>query len=399
MNLDLSSLRSLIAAAEHGSFRQAATALNIKQSALSRRIRQLEEQLDVSLFERSSGGVRLTPAGASMAQTARRLFDEIDHMVKASQLAGRGEKGVLKAGFATAVSASKVLTILADHVKSFPEVGMQVTERSPPQLITALGTGDVDIAIIGGEARQHSGPSMSLWSERIVAALSSRHPLSNSEVIDWSDLKDETFLLSQWDPGSDLRNLILKKLAAPGATPRIETWDASNEKVLGMMEAGLHVSVHFESWTSLAYTGVRFREIRDAQAPATSPSPPAGRSTTATPLSPGSWRRSGKHTIQRRSPSVRLLRRAFSGPARSGKGSIRSHEPSQHRSYEFRRIDCLLRLTSERVCVDNEIPMDCRRQVDRQLHRLLVENGAELELGHQDSPNHGMAKGRDRASR
>jgi DNA-binding transcriptional LysR family regulator len=125
----------------------------------------------------------------------------------------------------------------------------------------------VDIAIIAGEARQHSGPSMSLWSERIVAALSSKHPLSNSEVVDWSDLKDETFLLSQWDPGSDLRNLILKRLAAPGDTPKIETWNASNEKVLGMVEAGLHVSVHFESWTGLAYTGVRFREIRDASGP------------------------------------------------------------------------------------------------------------------------------------
>ena len=267
MNLDLGSLRSVIAAAEHGSFRQAAAALNLKQSALSRRVRHLEDQVGVSLFERSSGGVRLTPAGASMAQAARRLFEEIDDMIKASQLADRGEAGVLKVGFGTAASTNKVRTIMADHIKLFPEVAMQVTERSPAQLITALGSGDLDIAIIVGEARQHSGPSMSLWSERIIAALSSRHPLSNSEVIDWSDLKDETFLLSQWDPGLDLRNLILKKLAAPGDTPKIETWDASNEKVLGMVEAGLHVSVHFESWTNLAYTGVRFREIRDASGP------------------------------------------------------------------------------------------------------------------------------------
>ncbi len=202
-----------------------------------------------------------------MAQAARRLFEEIDDMIKASQLADRGEAGVLKVGFGTAASTNKVRTIIADHIKLFPEVAMQDTERSPAQLITALGSGDLDIAIIVGEARQHSGPSMSLWSERIIAALSSRHPLSNSEVIDWSDLKDETFLLSQWDPGLDLRNLILRKLAAPGDNPRIETWDASNEKVLGMVEAGLHVSVHFESWTSLAYTGVRFREIRDASGP------------------------------------------------------------------------------------------------------------------------------------
>lgn len=188
-------------------------------------------------------------------------------MVTASQLADRGEAGVLKAGFGTAVSTSKVRTILADHIKSFPHIGIQVTERSPAQLAAALGTGDVDVAIIAGEARQHNGPSMSLWSERIVAALSSRHPLSNSEVIDWSDLKDEIFLLSQWDPGLDLRNLILKKLAAPGDAPKIETWDASNENVLGMIEAGLHVSVHCESWTSLSYPGVRFREIRDSSGP------------------------------------------------------------------------------------------------------------------------------------
>lgn len=108
---------------------------------------------------------------------------------------------------------------------------------------------------------------MSLWSERIVVAVSSSHPLSNSEVIDWSDLKDETFLLSQRNPGSDLRTIILKKLSAPGDGPKIETWDVSNENVLGMVEAGLHVSVHCESWTGLAYPGVRFREIRDASGP------------------------------------------------------------------------------------------------------------------------------------
>lgn len=86
MDLDLSSLRGVIAAADHGSFRQAAAALNLKQSALSRRIRQLEVQLGVSLFERSSGGVRLTSAGANMARAARRLFGEVDDMVASARL-------------------------------------------------------------------------------------------------------------------------------------------------------------------------------------------------------------------------------------------------------------------------------------------------------------------------
>lgn len=267
MNLDLSSLRSVIAAAEHGSFRQAATVLSLKQSALSRRIRHLEEQVGVSLFERSSGGVRLTAAGASMAHAARRLFSEIDDMVMASRLADRGEAGVLKTGFGTAVSTSKLRAVLAGYIKSFPQIGIQVIERSRTQLLTALGSGELDVAIVAGQSRQHSGPSMALWSERIVVALPLRHPLSNSEFIDWSDLKDETFLLSRHDPGTDLNHIILKKLSAPGDSPDIETWDVSNENVLGMIEAGLHVSIHCESWTSLAYPGVRFREVRDSSGP------------------------------------------------------------------------------------------------------------------------------------
>ena len=61
-----------------------------------------------------------------MARAARRLFDEIDHIVTASQLADRGETGVLKAGFGTAVSTSKARTLLAGHLKSFPTSGFRL---------------------------------------------------------------------------------------------------------------------------------------------------------------------------------------------------------------------------------------------------------------------------------
>lgn len=70
--------------------------------------------------------------------------------------------------------------------------------------MTTLRSEDVDVAIIAGDARLHSGPSMSRWSERIVAAVSARHPLSNVEVVDWSDLEAERLLLSQWERGPGL---------------------------------------------------------------------------------------------------------------------------------------------------------------------------------------------------
>lgn len=267
MTLDLTSLRCVMAAAEHGSFRQAGVALNLKQSALSRRIRHLEAQLGVSIFERSSGGVRLTPAGTNLQHAARRLFGEIDGIVRSAQLASRGEAGMLKAGFSTSVSPNRLHATLAGYIRLFPEIGLQVVERSLSQLIEALSVRNLDIAIVAGQARQHGSASMSLWSERLIVALSAKHPLSNNEVVEWSDLKDETFLLSRCDPGLDLRDIIVKKLAAPGDTPRIETWDVSNENILAMLEAGLHVSVQCESWAAANYQGVRFRELHDATGP------------------------------------------------------------------------------------------------------------------------------------
>ena len=78
MTVEPGSLRTVIAAAEHGSFRRAAAALDVRQSTLSRRIRQLEEEYGVKLFERSSGGVHATAAGSNVVRTARRLIEQME---------------------------------------------------------------------------------------------------------------------------------------------------------------------------------------------------------------------------------------------------------------------------------------------------------------------------------
>lgn len=264
MAIELGPLRTVLAAAEHGSFRRAATALNLKQSTLSRRIGQLEEQLGVALFERHSGGVRITPAGLNVVRAARRVFEQIERMVSTARSAGQGEVGDIAIGLCTSLSASKLRAILARHIREFPELEVDIVERSRAQLLDGLRNGDMDIAIIVGEAREHSGPSMWLWSERIIVALPAQHRLASSGVIYWTDLKGESFLLSRRDPGPDLQNIIVQKLSAPGDTPNISSWDISSESILAMLETGRNVSVHCESWAGLTYPGVVYREVRDA---------------------------------------------------------------------------------------------------------------------------------------
>lgn len=121
--------------------------------------------------------------------------------------------------------------------------------------------------IIAGESREHGGLSKSLWSERIIVCLPAGHRLAGNDVIYWTDLKGESFLLSRRDPGPDLRNIIVRKLSAPGDAPDIASWDVSSESILAMLESGHRISVHCESWVGLAYPGVVYREVRDAAGP------------------------------------------------------------------------------------------------------------------------------------
>src|SRR5216684_4999995 len=91
--IDLQHLRYAVAAADYGSFRRAADALLLRQSTLSRCIRQLEERIEMIVFERSSGGVRVTSAGRDFLRMARSILEQKETLVEGEYSAGRGEAG------------------------------------------------------------------------------------------------------------------------------------------------------------------------------------------------------------------------------------------------------------------------------------------------------------------
>ncbi len=107
-------LRYVVAAAEYGSFRQAGEALLLEQSTLSRRIRQLEESIGVTIFERSSDGVRATPAGRDFLRIARSILEQMDALVTSARNTGRGEAGRLAVGFYTSLSAGNLRATFVD---------------------------------------------------------------------------------------------------------------------------------------------------------------------------------------------------------------------------------------------------------------------------------------------
>lgn len=259
----LEHLRFAVSAAEHGSFRRAAEALLLRQSTLSRRIRELEESIGITIFERSSGGVRPTPAGRDFLRMARSILEQMDSLVSTANSTGRGEAGRLAIGFYTSLSAGNLRATVLDFRQRFPQVELGMVERSRTRLVTALRNGALDVAIVTGGAPLLDSKLLPLWSECILIALPEGHPLAAKDTIYWTDLRSETVLLSQYDPGRELEDLLMAKLVSPADRPKIERHDVSRGIIKSLVSIGFGISLVTESDIGASFAGLIYREIRD----------------------------------------------------------------------------------------------------------------------------------------
>jgi DNA-binding transcriptional LysR family regulator len=265
--VDLVHLRYAVAAADHGSFRRAADALLLRQSTLSRCIRQLEERIEMIVFERSSGGVRATQAGRDFLHMARSILEQMDTLMASAHSAGRGEAGRLAIGFYTSLSAGNLRATLVDYANRFPQIEVSMTEGSRSRLTTALRNGAIDIAIVTGGTPLFDSKMISLWSDRILVALPEGHRLADGETVYWTDLKGETLLTSRHDPGPEIQELLLTRLASPGDRPKAVCHNANWGHIKSLVGAGFGISLVTESDVGANLSGLIYRELRDGTGP------------------------------------------------------------------------------------------------------------------------------------
>ena len=263
MTIELRDLRWAIVAAQHRSLRQAAETLNIRQSTLSRGLRDLEYQLGAALFERTHGGTRPTMEGQALVETARRIIDATESITAHLKARSRGENGLLAIGVHAALLAGNLRATLVEHRRRFREVDIHLIDGSSDHLISGLATSTIDVAFVVEGNHRWNGKSQSVWSERVVVALPERHPLADHKVVYWSDLREEAFLLPQRGPGPEFLNLLISKLG--GLDPRrLLRHDVSLDRFLSLVGAGWGILLVLEGATGGTFPGVVFREVHDA---------------------------------------------------------------------------------------------------------------------------------------
>jgi len=261
-------LRYVIAAAEHGSFRQAAIAVGVRESAVSRRIRDLEDHAGAALFIRYQRGVALTDAGRKFLTHARRAIAEIDLAVKEVRAAGRADKGVLRIGIFSSLASGFIAELLERYAEQHPGVRTRFTEGTPADHMAAVRHHEIDIAFLTGEPHVARCEVTRLWSERVFVVLPEKHELVAREQIEWADLRDRHFIVSETEPGPEIHDYIVKHLAELGHHPSVEQCPVYNRDTLMQLVAlGKGISLTSEATTGTRFRGVAYRVLVTQELP------------------------------------------------------------------------------------------------------------------------------------
>jgi DNA-binding transcriptional LysR family regulator len=148
MSTELRDFKWAVVAAQHRSLRRAAETLNIKQSTLSRRLREIEEQVGAVLFERTNGGTRPTLEGQEFLEAARRIIEETEGLATRLKTRSRGESGRLAVGVHSSLSAGNLRATLMECRRRLPALRVNLVDGSSDHLVSDLANSAIDIAFV-----------------------------------------------------------------------------------------------------------------------------------------------------------------------------------------------------------------------------------------------------------
>ena len=165
----------MLAVAEHLNFRHAANALGVSLSSVSARVKTLEEDLGILLFERHARGVRLTEAGRHFVELVAAGVDQLDHAVKTASMAASGERGRLRIGIHALIPGSFLAQLIERYRVGHPGIEVEMMEGTAREEVMQLRADRLDIVFIAGTPELPDCLSRCMWTEPLLAVLSERH--------------------------------------------------------------------------------------------------------------------------------------------------------------------------------------------------------------------------------
>ncbi|SEE25052.1 DNA-binding transcriptional regulator, LysR family [Rhizobiales bacterium GAS191] len=267
--MDLRHLRYFIAVAEEEHFTRAAERLGIQQPPLSVQIKAMERELDVQLFRRKSRGVELTHAGRALLDDARIVLAHFDRALETTRRTARGEQGRICVGIAPTAPFHPVVprAILAFR-EAFPLVSVTLEEALSDEVFERMRTDRMDVAFIRTSVADADNFVISpLLEEAMLAALPSGHALAQGDgALPLKRLGGETFIL-YGPPGTGIYDRTVAACRAAGFSPRIGQQAPRITSTLGLVAAGLGISLVPACMKRMNMDGVTYRRLKGSAQP------------------------------------------------------------------------------------------------------------------------------------
>jgi DNA-binding transcriptional LysR family regulator len=218
--VELRHVRYFIAVAEYLNFRKAAEQLHIAQPPLSRQIRQLEEDLGVTLLVRNKRRVELTKAGHAFLEQARKLIVQAGHATEAARHAQKGESGIVRIGIASGLGGV-VSKVVFEHRKRVPTTEIECKDIFSNFQNEALIKDHIDVGFLRPPVDQMNLNCELLFEEEFVVVLPKSHRLAKRRSLKLKDVADEPLIIFDRSFSSGLYDKILGLYSRQGLTPHL----------------------------------------------------------------------------------------------------------------------------------------------------------------------------------
>ena len=239
-------LEYFLAVATELSFTRAAEKLYVSQTAVTKQIRNIEEQLGVKLFERTKKKVVLTPAGRVFQREATNLLEHWKTTEERVKMAFNGAIGSLKIGFSTGSGRTKIGQYMSNFVAHYPSIGVTFKNEPPSELLHMLREGKIDLAFVPlFDEKKYAGVEYYILDiASLVVVMPKNHALSYHEYVTRADMENENLILACSENGAlGEEFFIIEPFKKAGLQPNIVARDENVETVLFMVSANIGIAI------------------------------------------------------------------------------------------------------------------------------------------------------------
>ena len=266
--ISLKQFKYFVEIVESGSYSRASEKLYIAQSALSRQIKELEDELQTQLLVRDSRHIELTPAGQLFFERARRILEDIDDTVVQARQIGVGAQGLIRLQHSSSVILTPRLTaVIRRLLDAFPGVTLDVNMAPSENQTLDIEEGRADIGLIRlPTLRKYPHIRVrEIASERLMVAVSRHSPLAALDNVELAALSQESFISIPHKDRGGLSYLVANLCLEQGYFPKPARALSRKSSQLNLIEANLGIAIVPECMRLMAPAGVRFIPLSEGK--------------------------------------------------------------------------------------------------------------------------------------